>query len=121
MVRWVTQPIVRGVEFTKAISRSGLRDSFTPCHWVKKGKTKIPTRAGRANGAPRFVWATRRLTQPRHFADVAPQQPPRLASLLRVLLLAQQSFDPTINLFPLAGLESYFFRGQKKLLNLLQA
>src|SRR3981081_3015477 len=62
-----------------------------------------------------------RPTQARHLADVAPQQTPRPPPLPHVLLLAQQPLDPTVDFFPLTGLESYFLRGQKKLLNLLQA
>jgi hypothetical protein len=38
-----------------------------------------------------------------------------------LLRLAQQPLYLTVNLFPLAGLEPYFFRGQKKLLHLLPA
>src|SRR5208337_5147911 len=38
-------------------------------------------------------------TEPGHFADVAPQQASRSASLPHVFLPAQQPFDPTIKLF----------------------
>jgi hypothetical protein len=49
------------------------------------------------------------------------QPTPLPPSLPGILLLAQQSFDPTVNLFPFAGLESDFLRGRQRLLNLLQA
>jgi len=55
-----------------------------------------------------------RPTQARHLADVAPQQTPRPPPLPHVFLLAQQPLDPTVDFFPLTGLEPYFLRGQKE-------
>src|SRR5271157_6036523 len=61
-----------------------------------------------------------RPAQPRHLSDVAAQKTSGRPSLPRVLLLAQQSLDPAVDLRPCAGLESYCLRGQKELLDLFQ-
>ena len=55
-----------------------------------------------------------RPAEPRHLLQVAPQQTPRLAALLHVLLLAQDLLDPGIDLLAVFAEEVDLFAGPKK-------